>query len=222
MNRAEAASERREDAIDAEIAFHIDCLTRDLIEQGLLPEQARHRALAQFGDRDTYTRQCRRIAQETSMTLQRINFGLTIALGLLVIVLGMRFAQVQTANQATLQSINTSMHEIRRAALTASAPARRAARPATDFQAPSGTVQVAGAVARPGTYMLPDAASLSLGRLLAASGGVDRFPATVTVHRESETGSSVAHELEIDSLERMMTEDIRLQPHDVILVTTRD
>ena len=42
----------REDSMDREIAFHVEELTQRNIEHGLTPEEARRRALLEFGGRE--------------------------------------------------------------------------------------------------------------------------------------------------------------------------
>ena len=48
--------------IDTEFDFHIDMRIRELIEEGMTPEEARDKALARFGDIRKIKRECRRAA----------------------------------------------------------------------------------------------------------------------------------------------------------------
>ena len=48
--------------IDTEFAFHIEMRARELIEEGLSPEEAHAHALARFGDMRRVKRECRRAA----------------------------------------------------------------------------------------------------------------------------------------------------------------
>src|SRR5215210_6099372 len=47
------------DEVDAELDFHLEMLTRELIEEGLSPEAARAEALRRFGDRAGVDAACR-------------------------------------------------------------------------------------------------------------------------------------------------------------------
>lgn len=47
--------------IDQELQFHLDCRTDELCESGLPPDQARSRAISEFGDMNQVRRQCRTI-----------------------------------------------------------------------------------------------------------------------------------------------------------------
>jgi putative ABC transport system permease protein len=49
------------DQVDAELDFHLEMLTRELIERGLSPEAARAEARLRFGDREAVDAACRRI-----------------------------------------------------------------------------------------------------------------------------------------------------------------
>ncbi len=57
--------------VDDELAFHIEMRTRELIAEGLAPDEARRRAVAQFGDIDTITAQLRRERASRNATRQR-------------------------------------------------------------------------------------------------------------------------------------------------------
>jgi putative ABC transport system permease protein len=49
------------DQVDAELDFHMEMLTRELIERGLSPEAARAEARLRFGDREAVSAACRKI-----------------------------------------------------------------------------------------------------------------------------------------------------------------
>jgi putative ABC transport system permease protein len=49
------------DQVDAELDFHLEMLTRELIERGLSPEAARAEARLRFGDREAVDAACRKI-----------------------------------------------------------------------------------------------------------------------------------------------------------------
>ena len=49
------------DQVDAELDFHLEMLTRELIERGLSPEAAGAEARLRFGDREAVDAACRKI-----------------------------------------------------------------------------------------------------------------------------------------------------------------
>jgi putative ABC transport system permease protein len=63
---------------DREFAFHIDQLTQAGIAQGLSPEEARRRALLEFGGREQVRQQLREV--HTSRTLETLRFNFRAAL----------------------------------------------------------------------------------------------------------------------------------------------
>jgi putative ABC transport system permease protein len=67
-----------EDSIDREIAHHIDELTQAFIDQGLSPEEARRRALLEFGGREQVRQTVREV--HTSAFVEALLFNLKAAL----------------------------------------------------------------------------------------------------------------------------------------------
>ncbi len=60
-----------EEEVDAELRFHLDRRTEELVEQGMTPEAARREAVRQFGDL-AYTRQyCRALDGRTEKKVRR-------------------------------------------------------------------------------------------------------------------------------------------------------
>ena len=60
-----------EDEVDAELRFHLDRRTEELIDQGMTPEAARREAVRQFGDL-AYTKQyCCALAERTELKVRR-------------------------------------------------------------------------------------------------------------------------------------------------------
>ncbi|HEU4564985.1 MAG TPA: ADOP family duplicated permease [Gemmatimonadaceae bacterium] len=51
------------DDVDAEIAFHIDSLTQELVAEGMAPADARAEALRRFGDVTRYRAECRSLSE---------------------------------------------------------------------------------------------------------------------------------------------------------------
>ncbi|HEY7568743.1 MAG TPA: ABC transporter permease [Gemmatimonadaceae bacterium] len=57
--------------VDEELAFHIEMRTRELIAEGVAPDEARRRAISQFGDIDTISSQLRRERASRNAERQR-------------------------------------------------------------------------------------------------------------------------------------------------------
>ena len=57
--RALLNPQRAERELDDELAFHVECETRKLVDQGLAPIDARSQALARFGSRTATADDCR-------------------------------------------------------------------------------------------------------------------------------------------------------------------
>jgi predicted permease len=60
--------------VDAELDFHLEMLTRELIERGMAPEAARAEALRRFGDLSTVRASCRKIGLERDRAEQRTEY----------------------------------------------------------------------------------------------------------------------------------------------------
>ncbi len=67
-----------EDAVDREIDFHIATLTEDYVAQGMLPEEARRRALLEFGGREQVKQEVREV--HFSASLESVAFNLKAAM----------------------------------------------------------------------------------------------------------------------------------------------
>lgn len=57
--------------VEAELAFHIEMHTRDLVQRGMTPAEARRQAEASFGDLQRLSAECRRLDQVTTRQQQR-------------------------------------------------------------------------------------------------------------------------------------------------------
>ena len=62
------------DEVDAELDFHLEMLSRELIEQGLSPEAARAEALLRFGDRAAVDAACRKLGLEHERDVRRTEY----------------------------------------------------------------------------------------------------------------------------------------------------
>ncbi|MEP6691948.1 MAG: permease prefix domain 1-containing protein, partial [Gemmatimonadaceae bacterium] len=60
--------------VDAELAFHIEALTRELMETGQSREAARAEAVRRFGDLREVSDTCRRIGEERERDVQRTEY----------------------------------------------------------------------------------------------------------------------------------------------------
>ena len=63
------------EAVDDELAFHLDMRTQRLIACGMPPEAARREALRQFGDVDSVRRDCVSFDEERERTMRRRNYS---------------------------------------------------------------------------------------------------------------------------------------------------
>ena len=63
-----------EEEVDAELAFHLEMTTRDLVAGGMTPEAARAEALRRFGDAAAVEAQCRRFGRERDRQRSRAEY----------------------------------------------------------------------------------------------------------------------------------------------------
>src|SRR5690349_8884512 len=57
--------------VDSELAFHLEMRVRELIEQGMAPDDARTAALTRFGDVDRITEACRDLGRRRNDDMRR-------------------------------------------------------------------------------------------------------------------------------------------------------
>ena len=57
--------------VDSELAFHLEMRVRELLEQGMTPDDARAAALARFGDVDRITEACRELGRRRNEDMRR-------------------------------------------------------------------------------------------------------------------------------------------------------
>lgn len=93
--------------ISSEIEFHLHMRTRDLIAQGLDPDQSRARAEQQFGDIPRIAHQCRIVQLGDRVMFQRILIGSVIVLLIALVTLGyatFRFHEAKAVETQTLRA----------------------------------------------------------------------------------------------------------------------
>jgi len=201
---------RDPDAVARDIAdefeFHIECATRQLVDEGLDPDQARRRARARFGDADAWVRRCTAIALEERRMLQRFNTALMVVVLLLVVGASVQMYLTQRRNAAVLADISAELAALR--------PAIAAPDPVAASK-PSGIVYIGGDVARVGLYNFPVSGRLTLRRLITAAGGIDRIDdGTVAIARE---GGDLPP-INLRDLLIGRAEDPLLEPNDLVFV----
>src|SRR5918997_939989 len=60
--------------VAAEVEFHIEMRTRELVERGMNPAEARAEALRRFGNLDDVSAECRAIGSDRERTVRRAEF----------------------------------------------------------------------------------------------------------------------------------------------------
>jgi predicted permease len=83
--------------VDAELAFHLEMRSRELIEQGLSPNDARATALRRFGDVDRITEACRDLGRRRNDTMRRTEWLTELRHDLRYAVRGLRASPAFTA-----------------------------------------------------------------------------------------------------------------------------
>jgi hypothetical protein len=91
-------SHEAERDLQDELAFHVDHLTRELVEAGESEARAKALAMERFGDIDGVARQCRRIALEEHIMLKKLHLAFTIVL--LVAVAAMAVSTIMLYQKA--------------------------------------------------------------------------------------------------------------------------
>src|SRR5215831_13734785 len=67
------------DEVDAELAFHVEMRTRELVARGMDPTAARAAAIAKFGDLDAVNAECRDIGTSTEREMRRTEYFAELA-----------------------------------------------------------------------------------------------------------------------------------------------
>ena len=83
--------------VDSELAFHLDMRIRELVEQGMSPDDARAAALARFGDVDRITEACRDIGRRRNDDMRRTEWLTELRHDLRYAVRGLRASPGFTA-----------------------------------------------------------------------------------------------------------------------------
>jgi hypothetical protein len=140
-----------EDDLEDEFAFHLEQRARALIEEGNDPAASRGLARARFGDVERIKRQCKRIAMEERIMLQRVNVVMMGVVMLMVIGVGLHVMITQRYNTLALQAITTDLARMKfeSAAEARVIPIDHAG---ADNQTAAARVLVEGDVDRPGWY----------------------------------------------------------------------
>src|SRR6186997_3251510 len=63
-----------QDEVDAELAFHVEMRTRELIAAGMHPDAARRNAIARFGDLPFVSDTCKTIADQRDRDMRRTEY----------------------------------------------------------------------------------------------------------------------------------------------------
>src|SRR5438067_4545584 len=63
-----------EDEVESELAFHLEMTTRELMERGMTPDNARREAERRFGDSATINAECRRYGEERDRRAGRAEY----------------------------------------------------------------------------------------------------------------------------------------------------
>jgi protein involved in polysaccharide export with SLBB domain len=144
--------------LDAEIAFHIEQIERELIEAGESPERARVQALERFGDVERIKRRCRRIALEERTMLQRINAVLMVVVLIALVGVSVQMFFSQRSSAKALEHIAAQI---------------AAVQPSTPTFAPEPRVRVEGDVEHPGWYAVSIDPPTLLHELVDRAGSMD-------------------------------------------------
>ena len=160
LPKCDPRDDRQIDAeIDDELAFHIEQAAREFVEAGQSDEDAKVNALARFGDVNKIKTQCKLIALEERIMLQRVNFVLMIVVLLVVAFVSVQMYVTQKHNTLALQAIIADLADMKVAAARASR---------------DGKVTILGAVSRPGIYPIPKTGDYTLADVLVDAGPSDR------------------------------------------------
>jgi protein involved in polysaccharide export with SLBB domain len=195
-----------EDDIDAEFAFHIEQIERELIEQGVPPEHAADLARARFGNQHKLKQRCKRIALEERAMLQRINLGLMIVVLLTVAVVAVQSILSQRANHEALAAISKRLDQMS-GVLTSAPPAARTAR-----------VLVEGEIEHPGWYPIDLDGATYLHEVLERAGGVEPHHEVRRVWRHDDGRRPSSSRFSYDDLFGEQSQRVVLRPNDEINV----
>jgi len=83
--------------VDSELAFHLEMRIRELVEQGIPPDEARAAALARFGDVEQITETCRDLGRRRNEDMRRAEWLTELRHDLRYAVRGLRSSPGFTA-----------------------------------------------------------------------------------------------------------------------------
>lgn len=195
--------------LDEEFAFHLEMRSRENIETGCDPDLARSRAMTSFGSIESIKRQCRRIALEERLMLQRINLVVMLMVLVVVMLVGVQVFLTQRHNTLALQAITAELTDLKFQAQTEERLRQAATSP--------GMVYIDGDIARKGAFALPAGPALTLRRLIASAGGVaDNDDANVIITRTHD-GGAWSERITVDTLVTNTVDPV-LEPGDHVVV----
>lgn len=194
-------------AIDDELTFHIEQATREFVEAGQSDDNAKVNALARFGDVQQIKAQCKCIALEERIMLQRLNFVLMLVVLLAVAFVSVQMYLTQRHNTLALQTIVTDIADMK----VPAAPKSR------------GFVYLDGDVERPGVYSLPPIGRLTLSRLFVAAGLSNPAAVHLCVIRTVGNTPEKVFDRLVDDMGDLAENDLILGPNDLVIVAaTKD
>ena len=203
--------------VNDEFEFHLASLESELAAAGEPPEQARHAAVERFGDAEKYRRQCRRIAMEDRIMLQRINAVLMVIVLLAVIGVSLQMYFTQRKNSMVLTGITSQLAAMKSETEGNSAGTAQPASASHEVYSPS-VVYVSGCIRRPGVYALPAASRLRLVRLLTAAGDLTTSSARVMVMRSIDGKPIRVFDQTVSDSSEIIDGDLKLERDDVVYV----
>ena len=190
--------------IDDELTFHIEQVMREFVEAGQSDADAKVNALAQFGNVQQIKAQCKRIALEEQIMLQRINLVLMLVVLLVVAFIGVQMYVTQKHNTLALQTIVDDLANMKNPP-TGKSP---------------GFVYIEGDVSRPGIYAVRADGRLMLSQLMLWS-GLDALPVDVSVIRKIDGIEKVVWSGSFATIADL-GRGVSLAPEDHVTITKSD
>ncbi len=108
--------------IHEELEFHLEMRFLDNMAAGMSPDDARRNARQRFGDFEQNRQACRKITLGARIMLSRIQAILLVVLLGAVIHLGMRFYQMQAANERQLKTLTDTIERLQAAQIRSTTP----------------------------------------------------------------------------------------------------
>ncbi len=190
--------------IDDELTFHIEQVTREFVEAGQSDADAKVNALAQFGNVQQIKAQCKRIALEERIMVQRINLVLMLVVLLVVAFISVQMYVTQKHNTLALQTIVDDLANMKNPP-TGKSP---------------GFVYIEGDVSRPGIYAVRADGRLMLSQLMLWS-GLDALPVDVSLIRKIDGIEKVVWSGSFATIADL-GRGVSLAPEDHVTITKSD